>query len=104
MNHESRLLVVDDEPRICDFVRDVLVREGHEVDTCLSAEQALDLARQRHYHLVITDLLMPGMDGIEFVRRLKRLREGLPVIVITGHSSTQTAARVLQVGVQDYIT
>jgi len=103
MKDTPRLLVVDDEPKICEFLQDLLTREGYTVDTCRSAEQALDSLQAHSCDLLITDLRMPGMDGFELIHRVKRICEALPIVVITGYASIKTAVRALRAGVQDYI-
>jgi DNA-binding response OmpR family regulator len=61
----ARILVVDDEPSVLDVTGEFLVREGHEVETASGGEEALDLLRRRTFDLLITDIMMPGIDGLE---------------------------------------
>ena len=104
MNEKASVLVVDDEPKICDFLEVLLRREGHEVASVQSATQALARVEKETFSLILTDLKMPGMDGFEFVGRLKALRNELPVIMITGYATVETAVKAIRFGVDDYVT
>jgi len=99
----ATILVVDDEEVICDSCKRVLSRDGHEVNAALSAEEALDKLEKKRYDVVITDLRMPEIDGMELLRRLKKKEPSLDVIMITGYSTVSTAAEAAQLQVYDYI-
>jgi CheY-like chemotaxis protein len=81
-----RILVVDDEPFVCDAVRMMLAFDGHQVDTAGSGREALELFDQGRYDLVITDYLMPEMKGDELALILKSRVPGQPVVMITAHA------------------
>ena len=104
MAKEARILVVDDEPKICEFLGILLGREGYKTDSAYSAAEALARIEQNSYDLVLTDLKMPGMDGFELITRLKKIRPDLPVIMITGYATVETAVQALRYGVDDYVT
>jgi len=104
MAKETSILIVDDEPKICQFLEVFLTREGFRAGSVRSAAEALATLEKDRYDLVITDLKMPGMDGFELVRRLKSLRRDLPVVMITGYATVETAVQALRHGVDDYIT
>jgi len=104
MTATASILIVDDEPKICHFLEVMLTREGYHVRTCCDPIEALDLAVQDNYDLVITDLKMPGMDGFELVQGLKSVCEDLPIIMITGYATVETAVQALRHGVDDYVT
>ena len=104
MTPTASILIVDDEPKICHFLDVLLTREGYRVGTCCDPTEALSLAVQDHYDLVITDLKMPGMDGFELVKGIKSARSDLPVIMITGYATIETAVQALRHGVDDYVT
>ena len=72
MNNQIRVLVVDDEPRICRLILDVLVQEGYMVEVSFSGADALQLISKYNYHLLITDLEMPGIDGLELIKKVKK--------------------------------
>jgi DNA-binding NtrC family response regulator len=104
MAKETHILVVDDEPKICEFLGILLGREGYRTDSAYNAADALAQIEQNSYDLVLTDLKMPGMDGFELITRLKKIRPDLPVIMITGYATVETAVQALRYGVDDYVT
>jgi len=99
----ERLLIVEDEVTLCESLKRVLMRDGYQVDAVDSAEAALTHIRETSYDLVITDIVLPGIDGIELLRRIK---DGYPeqiVIVITAYASIETAVSALRAGAYDYV-
>ncbi|WP_163992456.1 sigma-54-dependent transcriptional regulator [Pyxidicoccus caerfyrddinensis] len=101
--HEH-ILVVDDEEDIRDTLAMILSLEGYDVSTADRGASALAMVEARHFDLVISDLRMPGMDGVETLVRLKRLRPDLQVIIATGYASAETALRCRLEGAYDYIS
>ena len=98
-----RVLVVDDEPVINESCRRVLADEGYEVDTTESGREGLDRAARQHFDLVITDLRMPDLDGMELVRSLRRQRPNTAVVIITGYGTVPSAVEAMRLGVAEYI-
>ncbi len=99
----ERLLIVEDEETLCESLKRVLVREGYVVDTFNSAEAALDIFEESFYDIIITDIILPGITGIEL---LKRIKERLPeqiVIIMTAYASLETAVEALRTGAYDYV-
>jgi two-component system nitrogen regulation sensor histidine kinase NtrY len=101
---QERLLVVEDD----DYLREEIVRvlsrrTGYIVDAAGGGEEALKLAAERHYDLLITDVRMPGIDGIELLDRLKTQKPGLASIVITAFADEEATIRALRLGANDYI-
>lgn len=90
------ILVIDDEEDLRDMLDFILSRDGFEVATADSGLAALELARTRRFDLAITDLKMPGMNGIETLTALKELDASIEVIVATGYASEQTAAECMR--------
>jgi two-component system response regulator HydG len=101
---ERRVLAVDDEQDTCDLLKMSLEREGFAVTTCTSAETALELVGAVDFDLVITDLSMPEMGGLELCERVLGTRPNVPVVVITGQGSLETAIGAMRVGAYDFIT
>lgn len=99
----ERLLIIEDEDTLCESLRRVFQREGYEVDIAFDAESALDLARDKSYDLVITDVILPGISGIEFMKRYREKKPGAKVIVMTAYSSTVTADDAMNAGACDYL-
>ncbi|HLY38795.1 MAG TPA: sigma-54 dependent transcriptional regulator [Candidatus Binatia bacterium] len=100
----SRILVVDDEARMAEVVAAALRRAGHECETCASAEAALAALDERSVDVVVTDWKMPGMDGVELLRRVHARRPGLPVILLTAHGTVPSAVAAMRDGAFDYVT
>ena len=99
----SRILVADDEPAIRKVVRDALEREGHDVVTALDGQEALERFDEGAFDLVVTDLAMPRVDGLELVKELRR-RSPLPILVLTVRNEEREKVRLLDEGADDYVT
>jgi two-component system, OmpR family, KDP operon response regulator KdpE len=99
----SRVLVVDDEPQIRRTLEVNLAARGYEVDLAATGEAALDLAARRHPDLVILDLGLPGMDGIEVVRGL-RSWSTVPILVLSARETETAKVAALDAGADDYVT
>ena len=97
------ILVVDDEPQIVRFVRAYLEDAGYRVVTAGDGQQALFVARHEKPDLVILDLMMPGMDGWDFIRRYRQERD-TPVIVLTARIEETDQVLGLELGADDYVT
>lgn len=98
-----RILVIDDEPIIHESLKKVLGREGFHVSCVLSAREGLRLLSRESFALVLTDLMMPEMDGLEFLAELKKASIPTPAIMITGYPTIRTALQSLRLGAADYI-
>jgi DNA-binding NtrC family response regulator len=101
--HESRILVVDDEPVVTKSCRRILAEKGYQVDTVESGQEGLQRALDEHFDLVMTDLKMPDLDGMELVRTLRKERPETAIVIITGYGSIPSAIEATKLGVFDYI-
>ncbi len=99
-----RVLVVDDEPSILELLSRALSSADYEVDTASNGPLALERVNTREYDLLITDLRMPGMSGLNVIREARNADAKLPVIVITGYSSEANAIDAVNLGVSGYVT
>jgi two-component system, OmpR family, alkaline phosphatase synthesis response regulator PhoP len=99
----ARVLVVDDEPRIAQLVRDYLERAGFAVSTARSGPEALMRARQDRPDLIVLDLGLPELDGLEVTRRLRR-DSGVPIIMLTARDDETDKVVGLELGADDYVT
>jgi DNA-binding response OmpR family regulator len=99
----EKVLVVDDEKSIRDLLNKFLEREGYEVILASNGEEAIELAERENPHLILLDIMMPGLDGIETCRRLKanKITQSIPVIMAS--AVTETMAQALEVGVDDFV-
>jgi DNA-binding NtrC family response regulator len=101
---KARVVIVDDEPRMAAVVAMALGRDGYDCEPCPSAAAALEAVAARGADVVVTDLKMPDMDGIELLRCLHAARPALPVIMLTAHGSVPTAVAAMREGAFDYVT
>ena len=99
----ERILIVDDDASIRETFEHHLVRLGYEVATATSAEDALRVLPEFEPALVITDIRMPGMDGIELLRQVRSSSEDVDVLVITAHEDMSTAVSAMRAGTYDYL-
>lgn len=100
----QRVLVVDDEDVVCKSYERVLKNAGYEVEKAHDGRQALASVAARDFDVMLADLRMPGMDGLELVREVKATHPKMPVIVITGYPSQDTLQEAARLGVTDYLT
>ncbi len=100
----KQILVVDDEPNLRRVLSAQLERDGYDVHTAEDGEQALGILKEHHIDLVITDLRMPKLDGMELLRRVQKLDADLPVVMITAHGTVDNAVEALKTGAFDYLT
>ncbi|MCS7276146.1 MAG: response regulator transcription factor [Dehalococcoidia bacterium] len=98
-----RVLVVEDERRLAQVVRRVLEEEGHSVDLAYDGEEALSLAVDGSYDVIVLDILLPKVDGVEVCRSLRRARVDVPVLMLTALDSVEDRVRGLDAGADDYL-
>ena len=95
--------VIDDEPVIRDVLSQLLTSEGYEVELSSSGEEALDKFSSSSCDVILLDLLMPGMDGIEVLRRIRKIDPVAAVIIITAYASVESAIAAMKIGALDYV-
>jgi DNA-binding NtrC family response regulator len=100
----ARILIVEDEVNIRSALQTILEKLGHQVRSAATGEDALTLLREGGYDLAITDLKMPGMDGVELLRRIKEAWPRTEVVVMTAYGSVETAVEAMRLGAYDYLT
>lgn len=99
----AKILVVDDEAVIREGIRRILEKEGYQVEPKSSGRVALERLQEEDFDLVITDLKMPGMGGLELLKAIRILQPNVPVILITGYSTVETAVEAIKNGAFDYL-
>ena len=103
MTQKGMIHIIDDEPIIHEVLGDLLSSEGYEVENSSSGEEALDKHSSQSFELVLLDLLLPGIDGIEVLKRLKKIDPNAVIIIITAFASVESAISAMKIGAYDYI-
>ena len=98
-----RLLIVEDEKELCDTVAKSLYSAGYEVDTCYDGEEALDYVLTEEYDLIVLDLNLPGMDGMDILRELRMKNEETKVLILSARSQIADKVEGLDAGANDYM-
>lgn len=97
------ILIVDDEQEFLELMQNRLHKRGFSVITAGTGEAALESVRRENFDAMVLDVKMPGIDGLEVLRRAKQIRPELPVILLTGHASTEAAIMGVESGAVDYL-
>ena len=104
MREKKQILIADDEANLRRVLGAQLSRDGYEVLIAEDGEQALSMIAEHHVDVVISDLRMPKLDGMQLLKRLTAEKPELPVILITAHGTVDTAVEALKLGAFDYVT
>lgn len=99
----ARILVVDDDQGMREFMEIMLVKEGYDVTSAEDASRALNICGKRDFDLIVTDLRMPKIDGIEFLKKIKDQKPETTVILVTAYASGETAVNAMKEGAYDYV-
>jgi len=100
----ERILVVDDEVEVCNALKDFLAQKGYEVHTAQDGRNAIKKVREVCPHIVLLDIIMPGMGGIHVLKQVKKIDPSIGVIMVTAVDDHETALKTLDLGAFDYIT
>jgi len=100
---KSKILVVDDELTVCKSIRQALVSDAYDIDMALCGEEALKKENEKKFDVIIADLMMPGLSGLELLKFLKAKNSSAKVIMITGYPTMKTTVQSIQVGAFDYL-
>lgn len=100
---ELKLMLVDDETRFLETTQKLLSRKGYQAETASSGREALEKLEKQNIHVAILDVKMPGMDGVETLREIKRRFPLVEVIMLTGHATVESAVEGLKSGAFDYV-
>jgi DNA-binding NtrC family response regulator len=98
-----KVLIVDDEERFRVTLGKLLTVKGLEVDTIGSAKEALERLKEKPYDVILLDVKMPEMDGVQALAEIKKLSPGIEVIILTGHASVDAAMEIMKLGGYDYL-
>ncbi len=99
----ERLLIVEDEDTLCESLQRVFIRDGYETDIADCAETAFKLLENNSYDLIITDIILPGISGIELLTKYRKVKPDQKVMVITAYASLKAAVEAIKAGACDFI-
>ncbi len=99
----TRVLLVDDEEQFVDVLAQRLQGRGFKVDTAFNGDDAIEFVNEHDVDVVILDVLMPGRDGLETLREIKRIKPLTEVIMLTGHATVETAIQGMKLAAYDYL-
>jgi len=100
----KKILIIDDEPEICKMVTEFLFDAGYSSSSALNGPDGLAMIKRDLPSLVLLDIGMPGMDGIEVMRLIHEEFPSLPVVVLTGNRDTETVKKMVELGAAEYLT
>ncbi len=98
-----RILIIDDDKDICEYMQLLLSQSGYEVTAQTDARAALELLREEEFHVVILDIMMPELNGMELLERIRDFDSDIAIIIFTGYPSVDTAVTSMKYNVSDYI-
>jgi DNA-binding NtrC family response regulator len=99
-----KILVVDDERIVVDVLREIIIQNsGYKCDYCYSGEEALEMIESNEYDVVITDVKLPGIDGIKILEKIKKEKPNIEVILLTGYASMNTAIQAMKYEAYDFL-
>lgn len=99
----AKILIIDDEPVVCKGCRLALANENHLVEICMRGREGLDLLQEGDYDVILLDMKLPDMEGMEILRTIQKTKQNLQVIVMTGYSTVQNAVEAMKLGAFDYL-
>lgn len=103
MSERGRILLVEDDSDVAESIRNVLVEEGYSVAVVSRGDEGVERAQADSFDSVLTDLRLPGLDGLELVRAVRNTKARLPIIVMTAHGTTETAINAMKLGAFEYL-
>lgn len=98
-----RVLVVDDDKAILEYMRTLLGKDGFEVKTMETLNGVVEDVKEGGYHLIVLDLMMPGMDGVELLKRIRKVDDDVAVVIYTGYPTLDTAVQSMKLDAVDYL-
>ncbi|HEY0072593.1 MAG TPA: response regulator, partial [Abditibacteriaceae bacterium] len=100
------VLIIDDEKHLCALFTDILARENIEVQSANTAKAGLEILADEanEFGVVFSDVKLPDLNGIEVLKEIKRRRPQMPVVMVTGHASKETAVEAMRLGAYDYLS
>ena len=103
MSDTAKILIVDDDKDICAYMETMLSASGYQVATMTDPTAVVERIREEEFHILVIDLMMPQIDGIELIERIRRVDTDVAIVVFTGYPSVETAIDALKLNVSDYV-
>jgi two-component system, NtrC family, nitrogen regulation response regulator NtrX len=103
LNHMSHILIIDDEKAIRKTLSEILSYEGYKIDDAENGEEGLKKIKEKSYDVILCDIKMPKVDGLEFLEKAKEISPDVPIIMISGHGTIETAVEAVKKGAFDYV-
>ena len=100
---QVNILIIDDDQDICEYMKTMLETSGYGVSTLSDPTEAVSRLRAEEFHLLIVDLMMPKVDGIELIQQIRKIDSDIAIVVFTGYPSVETAVDALKLNVSDYV-
>lgn len=100
---QAKVLLVDDEEEFCNMLSERLETRGLKVNSVLSGEEAVSRVESQSFDAIILDLAMPGIDGLETLRRIKEKRPDLEILMLTGHGTVKSGIEAMKLGAEDFL-
>jgi len=100
---KKRILVVDDEATVCRSIRQALLCEEYDIDIALSGEEALRMDENKDYEVMVVDLMMPGLNGLDLLRSIKAKNSSARIIMVTGYPTMKNTLQAMQIGAFDFL-
>ncbi|RJX35148.1 MAG: response regulator, partial [Desulfurivibrio sp.] len=100
---QAKVLLVDDEEEFCNMLSERLETRGLKVNAVLSGEDAVKRVEDQNFDAIILDLAMPGIDGLETLRRIKEKRPDLEILMLTGHGTVKSGIEAMKLGAEDFL-
>src|ERR1019366_1357066 len=98
------ILIIDDEKSIRKTLNEILSFEGYKIDEAADGEEGLKKFKEKNFDIVLCDIKMPKLDGIEFLEKAREINDEVPIIIISGHGNIETAVEAVKKGAYDYIS
>ena len=100
---EEKILVIDDEQVVCDVLKKFLTKKGYKASTALSGEEGIKKIKEEKPHIVLLDIRMPGMDGIETLKKIREIDKNIGIIMVTAVKENEVGRKCMELGAYDYI-
>ncbi|MBN2600425.1 MAG: response regulator [Candidatus Marinimicrobia bacterium] len=100
---KNRILIIDDEPNVCEFLAEYLEYKGFETKMCQSGKEALKYLESETFDAILLDLIMPEMNGLEVLEKIRLMKIMIPVIIVTGVKDKDVAEDAIKLGAADFI-